>query len=402
MFLLDAVTELAFYRVGYTVKMFIKVALTLVPIIVMFKCMVDMFKIVVNPDQAKEKPKTIASRFISGLIVFLLPVIIDYTFKSMIDFDNSKFIKYYEESSKEKLEEWEAKVEEERKASVEQREDELVEANKKSAEKRKKENEEGTKLRKERDTDKPSSHLSSNYDITSDSKFDQYETKASCDGSTLKYKIIVVNGEYYSLIWVKDPIEQVNLALASSNSYGRKTGNIILNEEISSSGLQDHCMVAVNASFFSYSTNSPITGVVLRKGEIVKNTGNNGAVMGINSEGNIVVYTNKSAEELLADGIKNTVAVSNQLSSTMSTGGTSAARTQLAQVDSNNYVFFSGSGTVGGCMMKIYNLTGAENGANLDGGGSRKLYYKGKNDSSVTSIIEGGRPVPDMLYFSGD
>ena len=53
-------------------------------------------------------------------------------------------------------------------------------------------------------------------------------------------------------------------------------------------------------------------------------------------------------------------------------------------------------------MMKIYNLTGAENGANLDGGGSRKLYYKGKNDSSVTSIIEGGRPVPDMLYFSGD
>ena len=401
MMILNAVTELAYYRVGYTMKMFIKIALTLVPIIVMFKCMADLFKIVTNPDQAREKPKTIARRFVSGLVVFLLPVIIDYTFRGLIEFDNSSFIKYYEEASKAKLEEWEAKVEEERRQSVEEREDEIEEANKKAAEKRKKLSEEGTKLRKERSTDTKAG-ANSNYDITSDSKFDSYKVKAQCDGSTLKYKILEVNGEYYSLIWVKDATEQMNLALAASNSFGRKTGNIILNDEINNYNLQNHCLVGVNASFFSYSTNSPVTGVVLSHGKAVKNEGNNGAVMGINNEYKIVVYTNKSADELLNEGINNTVAVSNALSSTMGTGGTSAARTQLAQVDSNNYVLFTGSGTVGGCMQKIYNLTGATEGANLDGGGSRKLYYKGNSDSNVTSIIEGGRPVPDMLYFSGE
>jgi exopolysaccharide biosynthesis protein len=401
MFLLDAVTELAYYRVGFTLKEFIKICLTIAPIIIMIKCMFDLFQIVTNPDKAKEKPKTIARRFISGLIIYLLPVIIDYTFKEMTDYDDTNFVKYYEGASKEKLEEWEAKVEEERKASVEKRKQELIEANKKSAAKRKEQDEQGEKLRKERDTD-TSSAPQSNYDITSDPKFDSYTVKASCEGSSLKYKILDINGEYFSLIWVKDPQQQMNLALAANNSYGRATGNVILNNEISSNGYQNHCLVGVNASFFSYSTNSPITGVVISKGQVVKNTGNNGAVMGINKESKLVVYTNKSADELTSEGIRNTVAVSNALNSSMSTGGTSAARTQLAQYDTNNFIFYTGSGTVGGCFMKIHNLTGATEGANLDGGGSRKLYYKGSSDSSVTSIIEGGRPVPDMLYFSGE
>ena len=97
MFLLDAVTELAYYRVGFTLKEFIKICLTIAPIIIMIKCMFDLFQIVTNPDKAKEKPKTIARRFISGLIIYLLPVIIDYTFKEMTDYDDTNFVKYYEE-----------------------------------------------------------------------------------------------------------------------------------------------------------------------------------------------------------------------------------------------------------------------------------------------------------------
>ena len=189
MFLLDAVTELAYYRVGFTLKEFIKICLTIAPIIIMIKCMFDLFQIVTNPDKAKEKPKTIARRFISGLIIYLLPVIIDYTFKEMTDYDDTNFVKYYEGASKEKLEEWEAKVEEERKASVEKRKQELIEANK-----RKEQDEQGEKLRKERDTD-TSSAPQSNYDITSDPKFDSYTVKASCEGSSLKYKILDINGE---------------------------------------------------------------------------------------------------------------------------------------------------------------------------------------------------------------
>jgi hypothetical protein len=86
----------------------------------------------------------------------------------------------------------------------------------------------------------------------------------------------------------------------------------------------------------------------------------------------------------------------------MGTDGPKAGRTQLGQIDVNNYVLFTGSGTVGGCFSRVHNMTGANTGANLDGGGSRKLYYKTNNQSTVTSVMEGGRPVPDMLYFAGE
>ena len=401
--ILDAFTELSNYRLGYTIKLFVNAAFTIVPIIIIIKCIIDLFKLVLNPEKATDTPKTIARRFISGLIIYLLPVITNYTFKELTTYDDSNIIKYYEDASLERIQELEKQVEAERKAALDKRIQESIEAAKKQAQKRKEIMAQGKKLKKDRPG---SSHVGmdvqSDYDVTDDTKFDNYEVKASCESRTLKYKILVINGEYYSLIWSANPLQQMNLALAASNSFGRTTGNVILNNEINSQGYQDHCLVGVNASFFSYSTNSPISGVVLSKGEVAKNTGSNGAVMGINKDGELTVYVNKSSDYLLGEGVRNTVAVSNGLSAGMGTGGTKAGRTQLAQIDHNNFVLFTGYGTVGGCFQKITNLTGATIGANLDGGGSRKLYYKTDTQGTVTSIMEGGRPVPDMLYFSGD
>ena len=400
--ILDTYIELSKYRLGYTLKTFIQIAFTIVPIIILIKCIIDLFNIVVNPDKAKESVKTIARRFISGLIIYLLPIITNYTFKELVNYDDSKIIKYYEESSLEKIKQLEQQAEKERKEALDKRIKENIEAAKKQAQKRKELAAQGKKLKKDRPSSGSSIGIQSDYVITEDPKFNNYQVKASCDGNKLKYKIIVVNGEYYSLIWSADPINQMNLALANSNSYGRTTGNVILNNEISANNYQNNCLVGVNASFFSYSTNSPVSGVVISKGNVVKNTGSSGAVMGLNKEGQITVYVNKSSDYLLNDGVRNTVAVSNGLSVGMGSDGPTAGRTQLAQIDTNNFVLFTGSGTVGGCFNKIHNLTGATNGANLDGGGSRKLYYKTNNQASVTSIMEGGRPVPDMLYFSGE
>ena len=36
---------------------------------------------------------------------------------------------------------------------------------------------------------------------------------------------------------------------------------------------------------------------------------------------------------------------------------------------------------------------------NLDGGGSRKLYYKSGSSSSVSRLFGGDRIITDMLYF---
>ncbi len=406
--ILDTFTELSYYRLGYTIKVFIKAAFTIVPIIILIKCMIDLFKVVLDPEKAKETPKTIARRFISGLIIYLLPIITNYTFKEMVNYDDSKIIKYYEGSSIEKIKQLEQQVEKERKEALDKRIKENIEAAKKQAQKRKELAAKGKKLKKDRPeggssggNTGPSVGVQSDYDITADPKFNNYRVKASCDGSKLKYKIIEVNGEYYSLIWAADPTNQMNLALASANSFGRTTGNVILNNEISANNYQNNCLVGVNASFFSYSTNSPVSGVVISKGNVVKNTGSSGAVMGLNKSGELTVYVNQSSEYLLNEGVRNTVAVSNGLSVGMGTDGPKAGRTQLAQIDTNNFVLFTGSGTVGGCFKKINNLTGAKTGANLDGGGSRKLYYKTNTQGGVTSIMEGGRPVPDMLYFSG-
>ena len=53
-----------------------------------------------------------------------------------------------------------------------------------------------------------------------------------------------------------------------------------------------------------------------------------------------------------------------------------ANRTQICQYDINNFVILSGSGTVSGPARQIEKLTGCTGTYNLDGGGSRKLYYK--------------------------
>ena len=404
--LLDTFTELSYYRLGYTMKTFVNAAFTIVPIIIIIKCIMDLFKLVLNPDESKNTPKTIARRFISGLIVFLLPVITNYTFKEMTNYDDSKFIKYYEGSSLEKIKQLEQQAERERKEALDKRIQENIEAAKKQAQKRKEIMAQGKKLKKDRPSSGgsqgPSVGIQSDYVITDDPKFNNYKTISSCNGSKLKYKVIEANGEYYTLIWAADPTNQMNLGLAANNTYGRTTGNVILNNEVNSNNYQNSCLVGVNASFFSYSTNSPVSGVVISKGQVVKDTGSSGAVMGLNKDGELKVYVNVSSGDLLNDGVRNTVAVSNGLSVGMGTDGPKAGRTQLGQIDVNNYVLFTGSGTVGGCFSRIHNMTGAKTGANLDGGGSRKLYYKTNNQSTVTSVMEGGRPVPDMLYFAGE
>ena len=72
MILLSAANELAYYRLGFTIKTFVKIAMTLVAIIVMIKSMIDLFKLVMKPDETRATVKSIASRFVSGLIVLLL------------------------------------------------------------------------------------------------------------------------------------------------------------------------------------------------------------------------------------------------------------------------------------------------------------------------------------------
>ena len=231
-----------------------------------------------------------------------------------------------------------------------------------------------------------------------DSKYNQYQTLASCDSETLKYKIIrVSNHADLAIIWVKDPVKQFINGLAAADSFGRLPAETILNNEIRANGLQSKCLVAVNASFFSYSTNSPVSNVVLAKGKVVKNKGNASGCIGVDGKGKLVECSHQSASSIVSSGIQNTFGISSRAG--LDNSGTQANRTQVCQIDTNNFVLFSGDGTVGGCANVTRSVTGCADSYNLDGGGSRKLYYKTQT-SGVTKIFGGSRTIPDMLYFS--
>ncbi len=148
MLLLDAANELAYYRLGFTIKSFVKIALTLVAIIVLIKCVIDLFKLVMKPEETRTTLKQIASRFVSGLIVFLLPVIIDYGFHELTEYKDDMIVKYYEGASLEKIKEYEKKAEEEAKAAKEQRAKEATEAARKQAEEKERQNAENSQYMK--------------------------------------------------------------------------------------------------------------------------------------------------------------------------------------------------------------------------------------------------------------
>ena len=112
--ILSAINELNYYRLGFTIKTFVRISFTIVPIIILIKCIIDLFKIIINPDESKNTPKTIARRFISGLIIFLLPVITDYSFKTLTDYNDKLIVKYYEGATTKKIKEYEKLAEHER------------------------------------------------------------------------------------------------------------------------------------------------------------------------------------------------------------------------------------------------------------------------------------------------
>lgn len=235
------------------------------------------------------------------------------------------------------------------------------------------------------------------YVITKDKKYSKYGNIASCNTDTLKYRIIKYSGQYIILVWAKDPSTQLNNALAKTNANGVAKAETILKNEIKANGYSKKCMIAVNASFFDMNTGQINGGVAIHKGKIAKDKGVSAtALIGINKKGNLTKYAKKTAKEILNDGVRNTFVASSLARIDNTTLKTN--RTQICQYDKNNFVILSGTGTVKGPARQIEEFTGCKDTYNLDGGGSRKLYYKTQS-TVVTKLFGGGRELPDMLYF---
>lgn len=229
------------------------------------------------------------------------------------------------------------------------------------------------------------------YNIASDSKFDNYEQVASCYSNTISYRIIKIDGNYYSLVWVQNANKQINTALANHNAQGVAPIEEIFGGKTGS----NKCFIGINGSFTT--NESPRTNVVISEGRVAKNKGNASNVIGIDGSGNLKLYNNYSKDALLKEGIRNTIRVSVKISADTSTDV--ALRTQIYQYDKNNFVLYSGRGTVSSGLTNVNSLTGIKEGYNLEGGAGRKLYYKTKT-SSLTKVVGGSKKIPDALYIS--
>ena len=238
-------------------------------------------------------------------------------------------------------------------------------------------------------------------------KISGFKVTVSYDSDTLKYKILERGGEYYSLIWVDNAYEQFKSAIAYPNGIAFLKAEYILENEIKNKGYQNKGLVSVNASFTWYDrVASPfyvIDGKIIRDVENKKYPDNMHAILALTKEGKLTSYGFKNDDyafnmntrnQMINDGVRDVFAM---------TGGTDnnwqvvAHRTQICQVDLHNFVLTSGHGKV----KDVGNRTkpfGCSLVYNLDGGGSRKLYYK-TNTNNLVKLMGGSRPRPDMLYF---
>ena len=225
--------------------------------------------------------------------------------------------------------------------------------------------------------------------LANDSRFNGYSVVASCESSTMKYAIGKKNGEYYTLIWVANPVSQFGVALANG-AKGTASASTILSSALYSRT----CAVAVNGSLFENST--IVGGVIINHGVIIKNTGKAEGLIGMNYNGYLGEYSHRTAEDILSSGVVNTVGMSSP--AYIDDKPTDRARTQICQIGLNYFALFSGGGTVSEAGSKLSSFAGCGTVYNLDGGGSRTLYYQTKS-SGLTNLFV-GRNIFDMVYFS--
>ena len=257
--------------------------------------------------------------------------------------------------------------------------------------------------------------------ITDDSKYHFGQVIASYSSKTLKYRIQQVSSADYVLVWVNDPYKQINSAIPSFGNA--RSAENILNYEISTYGYRNKGLVATNGSFFLAGWGgSPGIPYVVNKGKVLRNVENKtyskniyGAV-GISRDGELKMYVGFSSNnyeanikvrnQMQADGIRNDFAFAlTPISADGSllppdSGHDSTNRTIICQINKNNFIIYSGSGksiyAVGKELKETY---GCKKAANLDGGGSRKLYYKTNTMSSAKKRFGGDRAIADMFYI---
>ena len=254
-----------------------------------------------------------------------------------------------------------------------------------------------------------------------------------------RYVSGTTSNEIIAHIWVKNAYDQLKTAIPSNFGNLASADNIMSNE-ISKQGYQNKGLVAVNGSGFvtgSYSNwlysgtngipewkNTSVTPVVIVNGQVLRNFTSRALpsplynTWGLKKDGWLENYQFKSGSENIAynqnlynqmvkDGVKYTFGFSGYLSDRNGNilipndPGDQAARTLICEIDENNFILASlGKYDLYNAVKILTGVYSCKMVLNLDGGGSRKMYYKLNTSNNVTKIFGGDRMIADMVYFS--
>ncbi len=296
-------------------------------------------------------------------------------------------------------------------------------------------------------TDTPTPEI---YKITRDSSIESRMKKLfgnvtevkSCKSDTLEYRVLRSKDSYYNkdqffvFVWVKDPANQVNSALASYSSSNvlASSDSILTNEKNKYFSGKDGCMVAVNGSFFKQVKGDYKRGgyypYVINRGKIIYDgaTTSQGRLT-LTKSGHLKWMEHSSAKKFVDDNALNTWKISHSrkvkhengsyyyrdygagkwvnIPKPCSTSGDYCGMRTLVGQSGDNYsniVLISGYGPHDILMGYGDYITDDKISVyyNLDGSGSRRLYaHKSGGSISQERLNTGdGRYIADMLYIS--
>lgn len=106
MYILDAVaiqTELTVTRLCLILKYGVHILCILLPIILIFKSIMDMSKVVVNPDEMSKSLKQITYRIICAITIFFVPTFANAMFEMVEEYNPEAYTTIYQNASTEQI-----------------------------------------------------------------------------------------------------------------------------------------------------------------------------------------------------------------------------------------------------------------------------------------------------------
>ena len=192
---LAAINELGYYRVCWLQKVSLKIIFVIIPIIITIFCIIDVMKIITKPDEAKNTPNIIIRRIISGIIIFMIPSLINYFFTSLVKYDDYMIVKYYEGASREKIKEMEELAKKEELEEKNKRQAEMKVLGLEREEEKRKQREASEEQRQHADDDAPPSGQDTQDPGTATDDGSQDQGTQGGDGSF--GSVTVKNGVFY-------------------------------------------------------------------------------------------------------------------------------------------------------------------------------------------------------------